>query len=73
MSNAGDMAFPVPPEHSPNNSIQLGLTKREYIAAMAMQGMASDPVYTEAPYEKGIAMHAVKMADALLAALEKQP
>lgn len=43
-----------------------GLTKREYFAGLAMQGMAS----SDLTYED-IAHDAVKMADALLAELDK--
>lgn len=46
-----------------------GLTKREYFAAMAMQGfMAND--YRATP--ETFAMKAVQMADALIAALNKE-
>jgi hypothetical protein len=45
---------------------QLGLTKREYFAAMVMQGL----VDIHASYEF-VAEHAVKYTDALLAELEK--
>ena len=45
---------------------QYGLTKREYFAGLAMQGMAaSDLTYED------IAHDSVKMADALLAELDK--
>ena len=52
-----------------------GLTKREYFAAMAMQGLCLN---TNAMYEKGqhdaaIAARAVSIADYLLAELEKKP
>ena len=43
-----------------------GLTKREYFAGLAMQGMAS----SDLTYED-IAHDAVKMADAILAELDK--
>ena len=43
-----------------------GLTKREYFAGLAMQGMSS----SDLTYED-IAHDAVKMADALLAELDK--
>lgn len=45
-----------------------GLTKREYFAAMAMQGLLRDH-YTCFP--ESCATEAVKYADALLAELEK--
>ncbi len=44
-----------------------GMTKREYFAAMAMQGLCADP---HRPPVYDIAKLAVKMADALLAELE---
>lgn len=43
-----------------------GLTKREYFAGLAMQGMASNDLTYE-----DIAHDAVKMADALLKELDK--
>ena len=52
-----------------------GLTKREYIAAMAMQGMLSDLTASEQEgYDVSrecVASHALAMADALLKELEK--
>jgi hypothetical protein len=45
---------------------QEGLTKREYFAGLAMQGMAMSDLKFE-----DIAHDAVKMADAVLAELEK--
>lgn len=49
-----------------NEAHQHGLTKREYFAGLAMQGMAaSDLTFHD------IAHDAVKMADSLLAELEK--
>lgn len=47
-----------------------GLTKRELFAAMAMQGLLASEV--TATHEE-FAASAVEQADALLAALEKQP
>lgn len=44
----------------------VGLTKREYFAGLAMQGMAMSDLKFE-----DIAHDAVKMADAVLAELEK--
>lgn len=51
-----------------------GLTKREWMAAMAMQGLCLN---TNAFYEKGqhnlaIALRAVALADCLIAELEKK-
>jgi len=47
-----------------------GLTKREYFAAMAMQGMLASANNTLFDYET-IATHSVKHADALINALNK--
>lgn len=45
------------------------LTKREYIAALAMQGLCADPdmMPSHIPFQS------VELADALIAELEKQP
>lgn len=51
----------------PNNSDN-GLTKREYFAAMAMQGICSTGNYANG---KDNAEYAVRVADALLEELEK--
>lgn len=47
-----------------------GLTKRELIAAMAMQGIRATMTNSHANYAD-VAMAAVAQADALLAALER--
>jgi len=58
-----------------NYTVAIGLTKREYFAAMAMQGICASPF---APDIKNVSQamasdvkNAVKMADALLAELKK--
>lgn len=56
-----------------------GLTKREYFAAMAMQGMTGLPInsagkLTDAlQIPKNVAAWSVRFADELLKELEKQP
>lgn len=50
---------------------QVGLTKLELFAAMAMQGMAASPHAWEVAYEK-LADYSVAQAKALIAALEKE-
>lgn len=55
------------PTKNSDRGIQTGLTKREYFAGLAMQGLASGGKIT--PNKDGaeyIAKHAVSMADALL-------
>lgn len=73
-----DMAFPCDPVHTPNNTIQVGLTKRELFTAMAMQGTLASPNTvcasgTAIPdFVKAIAVLSVSMADALLVALSDE-
>jgi hypothetical protein len=50
---------------------EIGLTKRELFAAMAMQGMVTDPGCNVSNHAEGFARSAVLIADALIAALEK--
>lgn len=72
-----DMAFPIA-KTGPNDSVQYGLTKRELIAAMAMQGMLStgncsvaSPSQLPELY-KQVAEYATAQADALIAALSPE-
>lgn len=46
-----------------------GLTKREYFAAKAMQGILSNPRFFEEVLDEHQIEHAIKMADALIEAL----
>lgn len=69
-------AFPVEGLEGPNRYVEhLGLTKREYFAARAMQGLIAGKSYEEAmfKYKKEmktlIAEDAIKLADALMKAL----
>lgn len=76
MSNGNDMAFPVVLEttRTPNDSEQLGLTKRELFAAMAMQGISANPNFFGTLFQqnpRAAADYAVDAADALLAELAK--
>lgn len=57
------------PELTTNNT---GLTKREYFAAMAMQGLLANHSLTNADDET-IAMTALDAADVLINALNKRP
>jgi hypothetical protein len=74
-SYANEAAFPRPAELRADGEIllvsQWGLTKRELFAAMAMQGLAG--AYSDGGnfHEQHVAKGAVKLADALLAALEQ--
>ena len=70
MTNANDPINSIPDLNN-HPSSWYGLTKREYFAAMAMQGMLSSENNTLFGYET-IATHSVKHADALINALNKQ-
>lgn len=72
--NDGGPAFPfsIHPEHGygPGESINQGMSLREYYAGQAMAGLlASDDVTT--PDHDWIAGQAVEQADALIAELNK--
>ena len=73
MSDGNEPEFAGPAEWHPLHGMQIGssagLTKRELFAAMAMQGMCADPD-RKGEFEH-YAIDAVRMADALLAALEE--
>lgn len=77
MSNANLPAFPVSANDRANyeaggyvpNGV-FGMTKREYFAALAMQGLVALDATGE--WEK-YAERSVAAADALIAELEKQP
>jgi len=59
--------------HAEGKFAHAGLTKREYFAAMAMQGLIQKwgTAFGDGSVPKAIAMDAIQMADALLAELEK--
>jgi len=68
MTGAEDFAFAMLDDNG--NYAQYGLTKREYYAGVAMQGLIS----AEADRKpENYASDAVACADALISALNKQP
>lgn len=70
MTKAKDL---INPTYSQSGvELNKGLTKREYFAAMAMQGMLASANNTLFDYET-IATHSVKHADALINALNDKP
>lgn len=71
-SNANLPAFPAQEMCEANTSIEWGLSKREYFAAMAMQGILSTQENGNGITEAKIAEWSVQNADALLAELAKQ-
>jgi hypothetical protein len=67
--------FASPNPHVGGGSI--GLTKREYFAVMAMQGLATrEQIDANRNWNEGrkeeLSLYAVKMADALIAELNKE-
>lgn len=54
-----------------NLFVQAGLTKREYFAGLAMQGLLSNPSQIDFTNFEWIAQHAVGYADELLLELSK--
>lgn len=67
MTNPDDPAFNgLPGSGSP------GLTKREYFAAMALQGLLAGSQGKVAWSEKQFAIGAINLADALIAELSKK-
>lgn len=61
MTKPNDPAFPTE-----THAILDGLTKREYFAGLAMQGLCADT-----NYDGDVAASSVKLADALIAELNK--
>lgn len=67
-------AFPIPDVYHPNGQIEygaMGLTKREYFAGVALQGLLVDPKRSDT-WAGGYAREAVAYADALLAELARK-
>jgi hypothetical protein len=71
MTQPNDFAAPQPHQNS-DGSIQFdvhhGLTKREYFASLAMQGLV-----TKQSFPERVANDAVQIADALIKALNQTP
>jgi hypothetical protein len=69
MENRDKPAFPIGPEHFSDT----GLTKREHIAAMCLQGLLANPELLKPEYKESVDLHALAVlnADALLTQLEK--
>lgn len=68
--NRDKPAFPPNGGWRDNDSRARGLSKREHIAAMAMQGELAASAGGGAPDPSAVAEYAVKCADALIEALE---
>jgi hypothetical protein len=63
-----DAVFPQNVEHPNGNVTSLGLTKREYFAAMAMQGYIASGLMDRCG-ENTVALHSVTAANALIETL----
>ena len=73
MTNGNDLAHPtniIDPERQFEPEYHTGLTKREYFAAMALQGLLSEQYWASA---ECAAKYSVDMADALINALNDKP
>ena len=73
MTNPYDPAFT---DHPISDQVWTGLTKREYFAAMAMQGLLSSDIpestgNTPADRRSYLARTSIQIADALIAELNK--
>lgn len=68
MKNADKPMHPLHPNHDGKYSYWDGLIKREYFAAMAMQGLCANPAVSD---NANIAKISVSLADELLKQLEK--
>jgi hypothetical protein len=69
--DGNDMAFPCLDENfTPNGSIQVGLTKREWFAGMALQGLAAGAQASGSGADmlncEAMALDAIALADAVL-------
>lgn len=72
MTTSNEMAYPAFDDRGECNSDATGLTKREYFAAMAMQGICSAEADNEEPMIfKNVAAASVAVADALINELNK--
>lgn len=68
--NEGAFAFGITTADGSSHIAQTGLTKREYFAALAMQGYMASSEHVH-QYENDIADYAVRCADALIDRLNK--
>lgn len=69
-SNGNLPAFANPgSEYGPGSG---GLTKREYFAGLAMQGIIANGDFITSTHQSEIVKHAIELADELLTQLNKQ-
>lgn len=70
MKNGDQPAYPLDPGKQPG--LNAGLTKRELIAAMAMQGILSNSISQESMMPQDAAYRAILCADELIKQLEQK-
>lgn len=68
-NNKTDPNEPINTTNYRESYTSIGLTKREYFAAMAMQGLLTKPLYY---INRGIGEEAVQIADNLIEALNNE-
>jgi hypothetical protein len=69
MENGKQSAFPLDGNHT-GHPDTIGLTKREYFAGLAMQGLSANEAFQRLD-SKQIAEYSIRRADELLKQLEK--
>lgn len=69
MTEPHDFAFPVSNRRDVPTETSVGLTKRELFAAMFGAGLCANP---ESPVANDIVVESVKLADRLIAELNKE-
>ena len=68
----GGQAFPCPQDSVNQNTPSLGMTRRDWLAGLAMQGMAAGPYWCEnftadkPEFLSAVAVAAYAMADAII-------
>jgi ribonuclease I len=67
-TNNGGPAFPMAANEYAGHGPCWGMTLRDYFAAKAMQGVFTSPIASSEVEQDYIAMHAYRMADAMLRA-----
>lgn len=72
-TNPNDPAHPLVTEYRDNNGgTRPGLTKREYFAAAALQGLLANPVFISEQSDFAIRKAAVEHADGMIERLNKE-
>ena len=70
-TNGNEFAYPIFDDAGLCHDNETGLTKREYFASMAMQGIAANPNLKKDGSPEWVSEWSVKYADELVKALNK--